>query len=128
MLGRPAILIPLPTAADDHQTRNAAEFARAGAAVIADQQRTTPEALARLIVDLAANSERRARMSRAMTGLGRPGAAREIVDELERVVGLRGETGSHSGTKAGVQVGVEPGAKVGAKTGAKTGVKTGAMD
>ena len=90
IVGRPAILIPLPTAADDHQNHNAAEFARAGAAVIADQRRTTPEALARMIVDLGADPERLAGMSRAMTGLGRPGAAREIVDELERVAAKPG--------------------------------------
>jgi UDP-N-acetylglucosamine--N-acetylmuramyl-(pentapeptide) pyrophosphoryl-undecaprenol N-acetylglucosamine transferase len=88
MVGRPAILIPLPTAAADHQTRNAAEFARAGAAIVADQKTTTPDALARLIADLCADPPRRAEMSRAMAQRGRPDAAREIVDELERIAAV----------------------------------------
>jgi UDP-N-acetylglucosamine--N-acetylmuramyl-(pentapeptide) pyrophosphoryl-undecaprenol N-acetylglucosamine transferase len=82
-------LIPLPTAADDHQTRNAAEFARAGAAFIIDQHDTSAADLARIILELGDDPERRAQMSRAMLALGRPGAAREIVDELERVAGPR---------------------------------------
>jgi len=88
MVGRPAILIPLPTAADDHQSRNAAAFARAGAAVVADQRTTSPAALAHLIAELAADPVRRAGMERSMLALGRPAAARQIVDELERVVGV----------------------------------------
>jgi len=94
MVGRPAILIPLPTAADDHQSRNAAEFARAGAAIIADQRRTTPEALAQMIADLGSDAARRKQMSQAMAALGRPAAAREIVDELERVAGIASSKGA----------------------------------
>ena len=86
MMARPAILIPLPTAAADHQTLNAAEFARAGAAVVADQRTTTPEALAKEIAALMESPERRADMSRCMTALGRPDATREIVVELEWLV------------------------------------------
>ena len=40
--GRPAILIRLPTAADDHQRKNAAQFASAGAALVLDQGAATP--------------------------------------------------------------------------------------
>lgn len=86
MTGRPAILIPLPTAAADHQTSNAAEFERAGAAVVANQATTTPESLARLIADLMGDPVRRAAMSRAMAALGRPAATRDIVDELQTLV------------------------------------------
>lgn len=87
MIGRPAILIPLPTAAADHQNRNAASFARAGAAVVANQASTTPAGLARMIADLCADADRRAAMSRSMAKLGRPTAATQIVDELERIAG-----------------------------------------
>jgi UDP-N-acetylglucosamine--N-acetylmuramyl-(pentapeptide) pyrophosphoryl-undecaprenol N-acetylglucosamine transferase len=86
MTGRPAILIPLPTAAADHQTANAAEFERAGAAVVAPQATTTPESLARLIADLMNDPARRAAMSRAMAALGRPAATRDIVDEMATLV------------------------------------------
>jgi UDP-N-acetylglucosamine--N-acetylmuramyl-(pentapeptide) pyrophosphoryl-undecaprenol N-acetylglucosamine transferase len=84
--GRPAVLIPLPTAAADHQTANAAELVRAGAAIVADQRTTTPETLARLLADLMADPARRHAMSDAMAALGRPNATREIVDELETLV------------------------------------------
>ena len=86
MMARPALLIPLPTAAADQQTRIAAEFERAGAAVVVDQRSATPDALATQIGDLMASPDRRADMSRHMAALGRPDATREIVDELERVV------------------------------------------
>ena len=86
MTGRPAILIPLPTAAADHQTSNAAEFERAGAAVVATQATTTPASLAGLITELMADPARRAAMSRAMTALGRPAATRDIVDEMATLV------------------------------------------
>ena len=101
MIGRPAILIPLPTAAADHQSRNAAEFARAGAAIVADQRTTTPNDLARLIADLFADAPRRLEMSRAMASRGRPRAAGEIVDEIERIVAAR----SSSSTSASGAVG-----------------------
>ena len=39
ILGKPALLIPLPTAADDHQSKNAAAFADAGAALVLPQAR-----------------------------------------------------------------------------------------
>jgi len=86
MMARPAILIPLPTAAADHQTRNAAEFERAGAAVVMNQRTATPEALAAQIASLMGAPERRAEMSRHMAALGRPDATRQIVDELESLV------------------------------------------
>jgi UDP-N-acetylglucosamine--N-acetylmuramyl-(pentapeptide) pyrophosphoryl-undecaprenol N-acetylglucosamine transferase len=86
IMGCPAILIPLPTAADDHQTRNAREFERAGAAVVVAQSGATGERLADLVSSLMADAPRRAAMAAAMSGLGRPDAARAIVDDLERML------------------------------------------
>lgn len=82
IVGRPAILIPLPTAADDHQTRNAAELERAGAAILMKQAEATPAMLADTVAGLMADGGRRVAMSSAMKGLGRPRAAYEIVDAL----------------------------------------------
>jgi UDP-N-acetylglucosamine--N-acetylmuramyl-(pentapeptide) pyrophosphoryl-undecaprenol N-acetylglucosamine transferase len=82
VLGKPAILIPLPTAADDHQTKNADAFARAGAAVLFSQTTGTADALAALIAELLADATRLARMGAAMRSLGKPDAARAIADEL----------------------------------------------
>ena len=54
--GRPAILIPLPTAADDHQRKNAEQFAQAGAALVLDQRSARAEDLAARIAELARDS------------------------------------------------------------------------
>jgi len=92
MMARPAILIPLPTAAADHQTRNAAEFERAGAAEVVEQRSATAELLASRIAALMAAPGKRAEMSRHMAALGRPDATREIVDELESLVTSPGQS------------------------------------
>jgi UDP-N-acetylglucosamine--N-acetylmuramyl-(pentapeptide) pyrophosphoryl-undecaprenol N-acetylglucosamine transferase len=78
--GRAAVFIPLPTAADDHQRRNAEVLARAGAAELLEQQGLTGERLAERIVGLALDQEKRSAMSRAARGLAKPDAARAIVD------------------------------------------------
>ena len=87
-LGVPSILIPLPTAADDHQTVNAAELADAGAAVLSIQKDTTPESLAALIGELLADEARLGRMSDAARRLAKPHAHRVIVDALEELGGV----------------------------------------
>ncbi len=76
--GLPAILVPLPTAAADHQTANARSLERAGAALVAPQAELTPESLWRSITELLASPERRARMRSAALSLARPAAAHEI--------------------------------------------------
>ena len=78
--GRPAILIPLPGATDDHQRRNAEVLARSGAADMLLQTAATGLELARRIQALAADAELRARMSDAARLHARPDAARTIVD------------------------------------------------
>ncbi|MEW6266474.1 MAG: undecaprenyldiphospho-muramoylpentapeptide beta-N-acetylglucosaminyltransferase [Thermodesulfobacteriota bacterium] len=79
-MGRPAIFIPLPTAADNHQEVNARGLAEAGAAEIILQSELTPERLADLIAGLARDEERRAAMSLAATGAARPRAVQHIYD------------------------------------------------
>lgn len=83
--GRPAILIPLPTAADDHQSKNAARFAATNAAIVLNQRTSTGAELAQLLSDLLADSGRRQAMAAAMRSLARPNAATDIVDRLERL-------------------------------------------
>jgi UDP-N-acetylglucosamine--N-acetylmuramyl-(pentapeptide) pyrophosphoryl-undecaprenol N-acetylglucosamine transferase len=82
IVGRPAVLIPLPTAADDHQSKNAEAFAKAGAAVVLEQRQATGAALAVLLKELFADDVRRASMARAMRSLGRPTAAADVVRQL----------------------------------------------
>jgi UDP-N-acetylglucosamine--N-acetylmuramyl-(pentapeptide) pyrophosphoryl-undecaprenol N-acetylglucosamine transferase len=80
--GLPSILIPLPTAAADHQTHNARVLAEAGAALMLPQAELTPERLAREVLGLLAGVERRRAMAQAARARGRPDAAREIASKL----------------------------------------------
>jgi len=79
-VGRPAILIPLPTATDDHQRKNAEVLARAGAAECLEERDLTADALAERLLALAGDPARRAAMARAARRLARPDAAAVIVD------------------------------------------------
>lgn len=80
--GIPSILVPLPTAAADHQTRNAEALAAAGAALHLPQSELTPERLWAAILDLASDDARRAQLASAARDRGRPDAAREIALKL----------------------------------------------
>jgi UDP-N-acetylglucosamine--N-acetylmuramyl-(pentapeptide) pyrophosphoryl-undecaprenol N-acetylglucosamine transferase len=77
--GKPAVFIPYPHAADNHQEINAREMADAGAALMFRQSELTADVLAAALVPLLA-SERRAVMARAMKALAKPGAAAEVID------------------------------------------------
>ena len=78
--GKPAILVPYPFAADNHQELNAAEMAEAGAALMHRQADLTPAILAEELRNLLDDEARRARMGSAMKALAKPGAAATIVD------------------------------------------------
>ena len=80
--GRPSLLIPLPTATDDHQRRNAEALVRQGAARMVEQRELTGERLAREIVALVAAAEQRASIGARARALARPDAARLIVDRV----------------------------------------------
>lgn len=80
--GVPALLVPLPTAAADHQTHNARALAEAGTAVFLAQSEMTGERLWRELVSLVADDVRRAHMRSAALQRARPDAARAIAREL----------------------------------------------
>jgi UDP-N-acetylglucosamine--N-acetylmuramyl-(pentapeptide) pyrophosphoryl-undecaprenol N-acetylglucosamine transferase len=85
--GKPAILIPLPTATDDHQRRNAEVLGRAGAAEVIDQRELTGDRLATRILALAGDPSRREAMARAARQLARPDAAGAIVTRALALMG-----------------------------------------
>jgi len=85
IMRRPAILIPLPTAADDHQTMNARAFERAGAAVLLPQAEASATRLADLVDEILQDPARRAAMAAAMGTLARADATRDIVAELTAI-------------------------------------------
>ena len=80
--GRPSILIPLPTATDDHQRKNAEALVVKGAARLIDQQSLTGQLLASEIVAMAGNTAGRAAMSAAARRLATPDAAKVIVQRV----------------------------------------------
>ena len=85
--GKAAILIPLPTATDDHQRRNAEALAASGAAEVLLQSEATGSVLAKRILTLAKDDNARTRMARAARALARPDAAKVIVDRAIELVG-----------------------------------------
>jgi UDP-N-acetylglucosamine--N-acetylmuramyl-(pentapeptide) pyrophosphoryl-undecaprenol N-acetylglucosamine transferase len=80
--GRPSILVPLPTATDDHQRRNAEVLGRAAAAVVLDERDLSGAALADRILALGSDAAGRAEMAHAARALARPDAARLIADRV----------------------------------------------
>jgi len=87
-IGLPAILVPFPQAADDHQTINARALAEGGAARLLPQSELNAETLAQAVLDLVAEGRRPLQeMAAAAARLGRPDAAARVVDALERLAG-----------------------------------------
>jgi UDP-N-acetylglucosamine--N-acetylmuramyl-(pentapeptide) pyrophosphoryl-undecaprenol N-acetylglucosamine transferase len=84
-IGRPAILVPYPHAAADHQTANARAMERAGAAVLAPEAELTAEGLARHLKALLLDPARAAEMAAAARGEGRPDAAARLADMVEEI-------------------------------------------
>jgi UDP-N-acetylglucosamine--N-acetylmuramyl-(pentapeptide) pyrophosphoryl-undecaprenol N-acetylglucosamine transferase len=80
--GVPAILVPYPHAAGDHQSSNARWMADAGAAVVIADAELTPERLAREVAQLLSNRSRLAAMAAASRRLARPHAAQDVAHEL----------------------------------------------
>jgi UDP-N-acetylglucosamine--N-acetylmuramyl-(pentapeptide) pyrophosphoryl-undecaprenol N-acetylglucosamine transferase len=85
--GKPSVLVPLPTAADDHQRRNAEVFAEAGAAVMLLQRALTPEVLLAELTRLLGDRETLEAMGAKARALARYGTLEKIAG---LVVGLAG--------------------------------------
>lgn len=84
--GLPSVLVPLPTAAADHQTHNAKVLAEAGAAFLLPQNDLTAARLAEMIERLLGDSGVREGMASRAKARGRPHAAAEIVSNLLTLV------------------------------------------
>ncbi len=90
--GKPAILIPLPTAIYNHQALNAAVMASAGAALVLPQSELTGSRLGDTIVAILNDPDRLRSMSEKSAGIGRSDAAEVIVRECYDVMGRRHES------------------------------------
>lgn len=85
----PAILVPLPTAAADHQTKNAQALVAAGAAVMALEEGLTGAALWSHVTRLATDPALRRAMAAAALERARPEAAREIARQIATLLPRR---------------------------------------
>lgn len=86
-LAKPAILVPYPVAADDHQRKNAAVIVDQGAAIMILDRDLSKETLASSIRELAAAPERRRAMAQAIGRLSVPDAAARVIAICRAVVG-----------------------------------------
>ena len=78
--GKPAVFIPYPFAADNHQELNAREMADNGAALMFRQAELTADKLAAALRPLLADAAKRAEMGAAMKALAKPAAAAAVID------------------------------------------------
>jgi UDP-N-acetylglucosamine--N-acetylmuramyl-(pentapeptide) pyrophosphoryl-undecaprenol N-acetylglucosamine transferase len=83
--GRAAIMIPLPTAADDHQRKNAEALQNSGAARMVLQRDLSGESLANEIISLINSPEKISAMETAAKNLAREDAAEVTVDIIEKL-------------------------------------------
>ena len=87
VLGKPAILVPYPYAADNHQEKNAEHYVAGGGAIMFAEKNLTSEQLVNVISDLAADREKIIAMSNCQKKLGEPKAASKIVTVCNELMG-----------------------------------------
>jgi UDP-N-acetylglucosamine--N-acetylmuramyl-(pentapeptide) pyrophosphoryl-undecaprenol N-acetylglucosamine transferase len=88
--GVPTVIVPLPTAAQDHQTANARVLEQAGAAVHLPERELTVETLTQVVAGLLADRPKLAAMAAAAKARGRPNAAAEIAGHIGRLLDATG--------------------------------------
>lgn len=84
--GKPSILIPLPWAANDHQSANAAEYQMAGAAIVMEQDNLLPHIFLNNVTDLLANPEKMAQMGEAARRFYKSDAASNLAQLILRYI------------------------------------------
>jgi UDP-N-acetylglucosamine--N-acetylmuramyl-(pentapeptide) pyrophosphoryl-undecaprenol N-acetylglucosamine transferase len=96
-LGRPAIFIPFPYAADDHQAANAESLVSVGAALMQREAGLTTESMVQMVAPLLADDARLHQMGLSARERGRPKAAHAIVEDLADLGGLTAELNTAGG-------------------------------
>ena len=87
--GRPAILVPLPIAADDHQSANGRALVAADAAIMIAQEEFTAERLARELATLMGEPAQLERRATAARTFARPDSAQALADLVEGLIGAQ---------------------------------------
>lgn len=88
----PAVLVPLPSSADNHQWRNAVAYEKTGAALRLDQSKTPPELLVTALTALVGDAAIRSRMQLALAQWHAPKAAEVIAENI--LAALRRDAGN----------------------------------
>lgn len=88
--GKPAVFVPFPRAADDHQRVNAEALANHGAAVVVEESKLEGVWLAETIAALLQDSQRLKKMGQAARELAHPNAARDIAAMASKLAGIEG--------------------------------------
>jgi len=84
-IGKPAILVPFPFATDDHQLKNAQDYAASGAAKVLEDGQCDEQSLTEIVDKLFNNEEELAGMKKATESFSRPHAAQTIANDLLRL-------------------------------------------
>jgi UDP-N-acetylglucosamine--N-acetylmuramyl-(pentapeptide) pyrophosphoryl-undecaprenol N-acetylglucosamine transferase len=92
--GKPAVFVPFPRAADDHQRVNAQALERSGAAVVVEETKLERVWLADTVAALLGDPARLQRMSASARSLAHPDAARDITATVARLAGIEEEMSS----------------------------------
>lgn len=87
--GRPALLVPFPQAADDHQTKNALAMVRIGAAEMLPQAELTPDILRTRLIALLTSPEHLEEMSAAARSAAKPNALEHIGNRIVSLANRR---------------------------------------
>ena len=85
LVRKPVIFVPLPTAAEDHQTKNAQRLVDAEAALMVKNAETEKELIPALL-NLLNEPETQAKMRENIGKFARPNAAEDIVDQIVKVI------------------------------------------
>jgi UDP-N-acetylglucosamine--N-acetylmuramyl-(pentapeptide) pyrophosphoryl-undecaprenol N-acetylglucosamine transferase len=87
--GKPAVFIPFPRAADDHQRRNAEAIAKAGAAVLMDESALTPELLVKTLAGMFRDPMHLRVMGEKARSLAHRDAAGQVAEMVENLAAGR---------------------------------------
>ena len=85
LVQKPVIFVPLPTAAEDHQTKNAMHLADAGAAIIVKNEKVKEE-LVPALFQLCSDKEKQTTMKANIAQFARPHAADDIVEVIAKLI------------------------------------------
>jgi UDP-N-acetylglucosamine--N-acetylmuramyl-(pentapeptide) pyrophosphoryl-undecaprenol N-acetylglucosamine transferase len=87
VIGRPAVMVPLPHALDNDQLRNAESFATAGAGWVHPQATLEPQAFAQFLTSLRSQQGQLQQAAAAALGHGKPDAAQRLADLAVKLAG-----------------------------------------